>query len=406
MQRGRGAPLEGLRVVEGATFVAGPIGGLTLAQLGADVIRFDPIGGSADYGRWPLSSSGTSLYWTGLNKQKRSIALDLRSEQGQELVTALITAPGPDAGIFLTNTVGRGWLSDEALRASRDDLIHLRILGTPDGSPAVDYTVNAGVGFPAATGPRDGGTPVNHLLPAWDIAAGLLAAVGLLAAERRRTRTGEGDEVSIALSDVALAVTGHLGYLAEAELGLGTRPPDGNFLYGGFGTDFATADGRRVMVVAITARQWSALVEVTGAAAALEALAAATGVDLGDEGGRYELREAVAAVLRPWFHARDAREVRDLLRRRGVLCEEYRTFSELVRQPDYAPVSGLLSAIDQPGVGTYLAPGSPLRLGRAAQPPPLPAPRVGQDTADVLADVLGLSMHEIGRLHDAGVVGG
>src|ERR1700733_14939775 len=82
-----GKPLAGLRVVEVATYVAGPLGGMTLAQLGAEVIRVDPPGGAADYTRWPLAASGTSLYWTGLNKGKRSLCADFRTAEGRELVT-------------------------------------------------------------------------------------------------------------------------------------------------------------------------------------------------------------------------------------------------------------------------------------------------------------------------------
>jgi 2-methylfumaryl-CoA isomerase len=78
-----GKPLSGLRVIEVATFVAGPLGGMTLAQLGADVIRIDPLGGAADYTRWPVAASGTSLYWAGLNKGKRSMAADFRSAEGR-----------------------------------------------------------------------------------------------------------------------------------------------------------------------------------------------------------------------------------------------------------------------------------------------------------------------------------
>src|SRR5204863_3539414 len=102
------ALLSGVRVVEGSAFVAAPSGGMTLAQLGADVIRFDQIGGGLDYRRWPLTADGESLYWPGLNKGKRSIAIDLRKKRAQELLSALITAPGPDAGVFLTNLPARG----------------------------------------------------------------------------------------------------------------------------------------------------------------------------------------------------------------------------------------------------------------------------------------------------------
>src|ERR1700761_7181686 len=137
-----GRPLTGLRVVEVASFVAGPLGGMTLAQLGADVIRVDPLGGAADYTRWPVTGSGTSIYWAGLNKAKRSLSVDLRSPEGQELVTRLITGSGPGGGIVLTNAP-RPWLSYETLSRLRPDLIHLRIDGHPGGRPAVDYTVNA-----------------------------------------------------------------------------------------------------------------------------------------------------------------------------------------------------------------------------------------------------------------------
>ena len=115
--------LNGMRVVEGAAFVAGPLGGMTLAQLGADVIRFDPIGGGLDYRRWPVTKDGRSLYWAGLNKGKRSIALDLRSDEGREIATSLITAPGPDAGIFLTNYPAGGWIDYDHLVERRPDLV-------------------------------------------------------------------------------------------------------------------------------------------------------------------------------------------------------------------------------------------------------------------------------------------
>ena len=109
--------LSGLRVVEGSAFVAAPLGGLTLAQLGADVIRFDTIGGGLDYKRWPVTDDGVSLYWAGLNKGKRSIAIDLSRPEGRELATELITAPGDNAGLFLSNFPESGWLADARLRA-------------------------------------------------------------------------------------------------------------------------------------------------------------------------------------------------------------------------------------------------------------------------------------------------
>ena len=119
--------------------MAAPLAGMTLAQLGAEVIRIDPIGGAADTGRWPLTDDGHSIYWTGLNKGKRSATVDLRSREGQRAVADLI-AGDPAGGILLTNMSGRDWLDHDTLAARRPDLIHLEIRGRADGSAAVDYT--------------------------------------------------------------------------------------------------------------------------------------------------------------------------------------------------------------------------------------------------------------------------
>src|ERR1700680_3292699 len=179
--------LEDLRIVEFSAFVAAPLGGMTMAQFGADVIRVDPIGGAIDFMRWPVTDSGASLYWAGLNKAKRSVALALGKPEGRELARAIATAPGPGAGIVLTNLPPLPGLDYAGLQDKREDVILLRLIGNRDGSAAVDYTVNATSGFPMVTGNSgSGGLPVNHVLPAWDIAAGLYLATALLAAERNR----------------------------------------------------------------------------------------------------------------------------------------------------------------------------------------------------------------------------
>lgn len=388
--------LAGLRVVEVSAFIAAPIGGMTLAQLGAEVIRIDPLGGNIDYGRWPLAPSGTSLYWTGLNKGKRSVALALDRPEGRKLAADLICS----AGILLTNLpAAEGWMSWATLSARRPDLIMLRLTGTHDGGNAIDYTVNAAVGFPIATGADE--QPVNHVLPAWDVAAGLYLCTGLLAAERRRVMTGEGGELTLALSDVALATAANLGYVADVQVNGAVRPPLGNWLYGAFGRDFATRDGRRVMLAAISNRQWRAIGKATGLAEKLAMIGPLMDVDMNDEGGRYAAREAIAAVLAPWFAARSLAEVRAAFEGSGVLWGPYQDFGQMVREdPRCSTANPLFAEIEQPGVGRILAPGAPLRPA----PPPRPAPRLGQDTDAVLADLLGLPGAEIAAYREAGIL--
>ncbi len=399
--------LAGLRIVEGSAFVAAPLGGMTLAQLGADVIRFDQIGGGLDAARWPVTADGRSLFWAGMNKGKRSIAVDLRSPRGQELLTELITAPDPDAGLFLTNFPAAGWLDYQLLCSARPDLIMVHVVGNPDGSSEVDYTVNASTGFPWVTGPFDASGPVNHVLPAWDLVTGTLAATGLLAAERKRRLDGTGQYVRLALSDVAFATAGHLGNIAEVQVNGVERPRYGNYLYGAFGRDFATKDGHRVMVLGLTPRQWRGLVIAADLAQAGARIEKALGVDLGKEGDRFVARAEIAAALEPWIGARTLDEVRMGFDPNGVAWSTYQSFAELVAgDPRCSPANPMFAEVDQPGIGRYLMPGTPLQFSAAERLPPAPAPLLGEHTDEILGDILGLSATEVGRLHDLGVVAG
>jgi 2-methylfumaryl-CoA isomerase len=395
--------LDGLRVIEGSAFVAAPLGGMTLAQLGADVIRFDQIGGGLDFQRWPLAADGQSLFWAGLNKGKRSFQVDIASRDGRELVTELIAR----TGILVTNFPARGWLAYETLKTRREDLIMVALAGNPDGTSEVDYTVNPATGFPWATGPRNLAEPLNSVLPSWDLVMGGLAATGLLAAERHRSRTGSGQLIRLALSDVAFATVGNLGRIAEAQLGGRDQRKDGNYLYGAFGHDFTTRDDRRVMVVALTARQWHSLVEATDLREKFAGVEQVTGQDLDTETGRYESRDLIAAVLRPWFETRTLAEIRSTFAGTGVSWGPYQTFGQLVSEdPRCSPENPMFSEIEHPGVGRYLAPASPLSFEPLGRVPVQRAPILGEHTEEILAEVLDRSESEIASLYDRGVVAG
>jgi 2-methylfumaryl-CoA isomerase len=406
--------LADLRIVEFSAFVAAPLGGMTMAQFGAEVIRIDPIGGAIDFARWPVTKDGASLYWAGLNKAKRSVALALDKPEGRELAQAIAAAPGPSGnpgggGIVLTNLPPLPGLDYAGLKAKRADVILLRLIGNRDGSAAVDYTVNAASGFPLVTGQREttGGAPVNHVLPAWDIAAGLYLATALLAAERHRTRTGAGQEVVAALADVMLAMVGHLGYVGDVHINGRARPAIGNDLYGSFGRDFATSDGRRVMIIALTPRQWRALGRATGLADKLAMVGQMMEVDLETEAGRYEARDAIAALLARWCAGKTLAEIAAAFTGSGVLWGPFQDFVELVRDdPRCSPANPLFAEVEQPGIGRFPMPGLPFEFSAAPREPTHPAPRLGEHTDQVLAEVLGLPDAEIVRLHDQGIVAG
>lgn len=391
-------PLAGVRVVEISSFVAVPLAGMTLAQLGADVVRVDPVGGAADYHRWPVTGDGESIYWAGLNKGKRSVAVDVRSDGGQDLVRRLVA----DAGVLITNVVKRQWHSYEALVRLRPDLIHVEVSGRADGGTGVDYTVNAGVGFPLVTGPEDLAVPVNHVLPAWDVACGLYVALAVAAAVRHRDATGAGQRVAVPLENVALATAGNLGFLSEVMVNGTSRPRIGNAIYGQYGQRFSSSDGAAFMVVALTPRHFDDLTALTGTADAVAALGTSLGVDFTDEGQRYRHRDALTGLFTVWFSAHTAEEVVAALSATSILWERYRTFADVVADPKVTD-NPLFTQLDQPRVGSYLAPGLPLRID-GEYPPAVPAPALGQHTAAVLRERLALTDAQIAELLDAGTI--
>lgn len=402
--------LKGIRVIEGSAFVAAPLCGMTLAQQGAEVIRFDPIQGGLDANRWPLTAEGRSLYWVGLNKGKRSIAVNTREPEGQELIASLITAPGEGNGIFLTNFPASGWLGYENLKKRRDDLIMMNLFGNPDGSSAVDYTVNCAIGIPFATGPTHGHkpvNPVNHVLPAWDAITGVTAAMGIVGAERLRRMTGQGQFIKLPLSDVAMAMVGNLGLIAEAQVNKEDHYSFGNYLYGAYGREFETKDERYIYVVAITKRQWTALCKATGLTDRLELIEPLLGVNLSKEGDRFKARDAISAVLLPWFEERTLDEVTRAFEGTGVCWGPYQTFLQMIDQdPRCSTDNPMFAEIEQPGIGSYLVPGSPLEFSNLERTPPTRAPILGEHTDEVLSEILGLDTPQIGKLRDTGIVAG
>lgn len=396
--------LAGLRLVEVSAFVAAPSAGLAMAQMGAEVIRIDDIRGGLDSRRWPVTQDNVSLFWQGLNKNKRSVAIDIRKPEGQELAREIICAPGDDAGLLLTNFPPSNWLSYESLCEFRKDLIQLTVMGDRQGGSAVDYTVNPTVGVPFFTGPEEHDVPVNNVLPAWDCVTGQMAVSGLLAAERHRSRTGEGQHIKLALEDVAMATMGSLGFLAEAELGV-ERERSGNYLYGAFGRDFISADGVRFMVVGLTPKQWRGLCEATGLTEELQRLATAKGLDFSREGDRYVARREIAALIESWATQRSIEDIEIAFARERVCWSRYRSVTDMVQSdPNCSPNNPMFVRQEQPAVGKFLMAGSPLEFGRLDREDTDIAPRLGEHTEEVLSQVLHLSSGEIGRLSERDVV--
>jgi 2-methylfumaryl-CoA isomerase len=251
-------------------------------------------------------------------------------------------------------------------------------------------------------GPETVSTPVNHVLPAWDIACGIYAALAVMTALRHRGATGLGQRVLIPLENVALATTGNLGFLTEVMINGVSRERIGNSIYGQYGQQFTSLDGASFMIVALTSRHFRDLIELAGTTAAVDELAARLEADFGDEGQRYQHRDALTRLFSEWFSGRTAGEIVAALSSTSILWERYRTFAE-VAQDEKVTSNALFTMLEQPRIGRHLAPGLPIAIN-GTYPGAVPAPAVGDHTAAVLRDRLGLSEGEIRRLLTEGTV--
>ncbi len=398
--------LAGLRIIEGACYVAAPSAATTLSQMGADVIKFDPIGGGIDYRRAPLSKEGKGLYWASMNKGKRSIAINVRDPAGQALIQQLVADSGDDGGIFLTNFSLRGGLSYDGLKAVREDVIYAVVCGDRHGGSQVDYTVNAQVGYPYLTGTPE--RPVNNVMPGWDLMTGQVTALSILAAERHRRLSGEGQYLQVPLKDVALFAVSSLGLTTEYEVNGVDRPSVGNRLYGAFGRDYATADNKHIMIVGLSYKQWQGLRKATGLAEEIDEIARRRGLDFDHhEEHRFEAHAEIDQLIEPWVASRTVAEIGKAFDANGVCWSVYRSVGEAVEQDqDLSENNPQFRRIDHPELGPFLASTVPMDFGAVERTPPARSPLLGEHTDEILGEVLGMSEAEIGALHDQGIVAG
>ena len=397
--------LSGLSIIEASSFVASPTAGLYCAQMGAEVIRVDHKAGGLDYDRYMLTKEGRSLSWENLNRAKKSVALDLRSGEGRELLVEL----SAKTGNLITNLPERSFLSHGAIAARRPDLVSVRIMGWHDGRQAMDFTVNAASGYPLMCGPEDWdpatAPPVNQVLPAWDFVTGAYCAFALLAGLRHRDASGEGSEIRVPLGDVAIGTMANSGAMAEMLYRGDDRERLGNAIWGAFGRDFRSRDGVRFMVAALTAKQWDGLVAAFDLADEIAELENELNVRFADgDRPRFEHRHRLFELFGTRSQTYDWHALSDRLTQHGTTFERYRTMHEaandaelVTENPLFGPSPANPSGFEYPATRSFAnIPTLDAGLPRAA-------PYLGQHTEEVLADRLGLASGAIGDLVDRGI---
>ena len=397
--------LSGLSIIEASSFVASPTAGLYCAQMGAEVIRVDHKAGGLDYDRYMLTKEGRSLSWENLNRAKKSVALDLRSGEGRELLVEL----SAKTGNLITNLPEKSFLSHGAIAARRPDLVSVRIMGWHDGRQAMDFTVNAASGYPLMCGPEDWdpatAPPVNQVLPAWDFVTGAYCAFALLAGLRHRDASGEGSEIRVPLGDVAIGTMANSGAMAEMLYRGDDRERLGNAIWGAFGRDFRSRDGVRFMVAALTAKQWDGLVAAFDLTDEIAELENELNVRFADgDRPRFEHRHRLFELFGTRSQTYDWHALSDRLTQHGTTFERYRTMHEaandaelVTENPLFGPSPANPSGFEYPATRSFAnIPTLDAGLPRAA-------PYLGQHTEEVLADRLGLASGAIGDLVDRGI---
>lgn len=396
------APLRGVRVLELGSFIAGPYCGQLLADYGAEVIKLEPPGQGDAMRRWGVALfQGRSLWWPVIARGKKSVTVDLRRPEGQELARRLAERCDVLVENFRPGTLEAWGLGPEALWERNPGLVVVRISAFGQTGPYRDRPgfgsvaeamggLRYLVGFPDRPPPRVG-------ISIGDTLAGIFGALGaLLALREREVRGGRGQVVDVAIADAVLAVLESV--IAECSVTGAVRERSGSVLPGVAPSNlYETGDGRWVIVAANADGVFARLAEAMGRPEWKTDPRYATH----EARGRHqeELDEAIGA----WVREHTAAELLAKLERFGVPAGPVYTAADVLRDPHFRE-RGSLAEVHNPGVGRVTMQAPVPKLTATPLPTPGPAPELGEHTEAVLQDLLGLSADEVARLREAGVV--
>ena len=386
-------PLAGLRVLDLSQGVAGPFCSMILGDLGAEVIKVEKTG-SGDLSRaWgpPFAGLHNSGYYLSINRNKRSIVVDLKSASGKEVLRKLLARADVLVENFRPGSMRRLGLGESALRSIRPGLIHATVTGYgPDGpsrdDPSFDFVIQARAGLMSLTGKP--GEPMRTPIALFDLVAGLYAVVGVLLELRAQDHRRAPHAVEVNLLDTAMSILGYwiTGYSLTHE----TPQPTGSEhpLIVPYQL-LPTQDGYIALAVG-TDLQFRHLCEVLRLNDLLKDPRFRTNDD------RVAHRAELIGRLGPRFLSEPSGSLVRSLSAAGVPCGPYQTIPEVLRDPQVRHNS-VVSEMRTPGGGTVQVGGLPLGRQRRGRVVRRPAPDLGQHTEQVLKS-LGYSKREIDRL--------
>jgi crotonobetainyl-CoA:carnitine CoA-transferase CaiB-like acyl-CoA transferase len=387
-------PLQGTRVLDFTQFLSGPFATQILGDLGADIIKLEPPQGDPIRVVPPHFVGETSVYFLCINRNKRTVAVDMKTAEGRELVRKLALACDVVMENFRPGVLDRLGLSADALRKEKPELIWCSISGFgQDGpyrnKPAYDMIIQALSGGMSLTG-EEGGAPVRAGIPIADLGAGLYAAIAVLAALNRRHATGKGETIDVSMLDCQAAM---LCYQAAYHMHSGVVPGRQGRGHESIPTyrSFACRDGVSIVITANTERMWQGLARVLRREDLLSDPRFVTNTE------RLAHREALWPILDKAFLARSADEWLPLLEAEEIPVGVVNTLDRVVSDPQLVHRNMLLQLEGAEGQNARVM-GNPIKF-KDADRESADYPRdLGADTAEVLRDVLRLSAEEIANL--------
>ena len=392
-------PLEGLRVLDFTRVLAGPLATALLADLGAEVIKVEPPQGD-DYRAIGPMRNGESALFSVMNRNKKSLVLDLKQPQAAALVEALVEKVDVVVENFRPGVADRLGIGYERLAARNPRLVYVSVSGFGQtgpyaGRPAYDVIVQAMSGIMEATGDPNGPpTLVGEAIS--DVVAGLFASWAILAAVHQTQRTGQGQQVDVAMFDTTLSflVTSMARYLFTGTPArrVGNRHP----LSAPFGV-YRAKDGHFALAV-LNLKLFQALANAIGQPA--------LGQDdsLASDEQRSAREPELRAAIEAWAADHSVDEVVAIIEQAGVPVAPIWNIAQALESPQ-ALARNLLQPVDDERLPGLRLPVQPVRFGGAATCPPTRAPALGEHTEDLLSTLLGLSLEKLAELKTAGVLG-
>lgn len=395
-------PLTGVRVLDLTHMLSGPYGAMILADLGAETIKVEPLQGEGTrklLATDPNNSlNGMGAYYLTLNRNKKSVAIDLKSEQGLAVFYDLVKNADVVISNFGPGVVERLGIDFECLQTHNPRIITCAISGFGSSGPkhkrpAFDQVAQATGGGMSITG-ADPQHPVRAGIPIGDLGGGMFGVMGVLAALWERERSGRGQHVDISMLDCQISL---LNYMATMYFLSGENPyPIGNshFVHVPYNT-FTTADGFIVIAV-ITDNFWQNLKQVVGCAAFDKP-------EYDTQPGRWRDRDFINQTLNEILSGNTSEHWLQQLEAMRIPCAPVNNFSQALSDQQVLH-RNMVVELKHPGGGSTRGPGNPIKLSRSDEESFSAAPALGQDTDEVLEQLLNYKTETVNQLKAAGVV--